>query len=334
MGALGRVMLLVAAVMVAVAPWRGADAPGSSAGCSAGTIGAGDYDRTLSYGGRQRDYHLHVPPGYRRGIAAPMVLSFHGGGGNAAGQERLTAMASKSDAAGFILVEPDGIPNPLLRRVRTWNAGNCCGRAKRVNSDDVSFIHALIDTLEGELCIDRRRTYATGLSNGAMMSYRLACELSDRIAAIAPIGGGMGDRDLDRDPPAEVFKCAPTRPVPILHIHGLADQCYHFAGGKSGSGLSNTTFVSIPATIDGWVARNHCSKTTAVTYARGAARCRKYQDCAGGGDVVLCTIEGAGHNWPGRPYPAWLKRTCGGEATEDLSANDLIWNFFKAHPMP
>jgi len=304
-----------------------------SAGCRASGLAPGDYERTLTHGGWTRTYRLHVPPSYRAGMPAPLLLNLHGGGGNAAQQERMSGLSAKADSEGFILVTPDGIPSLVIRSMETWNAGNCCGRAKRVTADDVGFVRSIIDAVSAELCVDPRRVYATGLSNGGMMSYRLACELGDRIAAIAAVGGGMGDRDLDTTPASIAYPCKPPRPVAILHIHGLDDRCYYYDGGKHRTGLSGTTFIPIAETITGWVERNHCRNETAGTYERGGARCRTYQGCERGGDVTLCTIDGGGHMWPGREYPTWLRLACGGSATEDLIANDLIWDFFQAHPM-
>jgi len=328
-----RLVVLLALVMALIPNGAAAatdEAPTGSSGCRASGLAPGTYERTLAHGGWTRTYRLHVPPGYRAGAPMALVLSLHGGGGNARQHEQMTGLAGKADSAGFILVEPDGMPSLIIRSIKTWNAGNCCGRAKSVAADDVGFVRTVIDAVSSELCIDPRRVYATGLSNGAMISYRLACELSDRIAAIAPVGGAMGDRDLSTNQPTISYRCTPSRPVAILHIHGLDDHCYSYDGGNR-TDFGAVTFRPVSEAIASWVAFNHCRNETAGTYERGGARCRTYQGCEG--DVTLCTIDGGGHMWPGREYPVWLRAICGGNATQELIANDLIWDFFQAHPM-
>jgi polyhydroxybutyrate depolymerase len=120
--------------------------------------------------------------------------------------------------------------------------------------------------------------------------------------------------------------------VPAFHIRGLDDRCYHYDGGRSRGVLNPTSFLPVSHALDTWIERNHCRNETVATYERGAARCRTYQGCTRGADVTLCTIDGGGHMWPGRDYPGWLRRACGGDATNDLIANDVIWDFFAARP--
>jgi len=162
------------------------------------------------------------------------------------------------------------------------------------------------------------------------MSHRLACELSDRIAAIAPNAGGIGDVNQNVMPPVQVFVCAPTRPVPVFAMHGLADTCYNYNGGV-GTGFSATNFISIPTTVAGWVSRNGCTMSTTTTYQNGNATCSTYQGCAA--DVTLCTVTGMGHAWPGSAFYN-LAAMCGGTTTTDLAGTDALWDFFAAHPMP
>ncbi len=297
--------------------------------CSGFTLGPGDYERTLVSGGRSRSYFLHVPPDYRPTTRTPLVLSFHGGGGNAGQHEQTVQLEAKAGAAGFLLVTPQGTGRADLL---TWNAGNCCGYARDHAVDDVAFVRALLDAVSAEVCVDPKRAYATGFSNGGLLSHRLGCELSDRIAAVAPVGGGLGYLDLDRDPPGVLFECRPPRPVPVLHIHGLQDGCYPFEGGV-GYGISTETKLSIPATMAIWRERNACQATTRVTYTNREAECRAYQGCRA--DTRLCTIRDGGHAWPGsRQRTSFGTLLCGGVVSQDLRANDVIWDFFAAHPMP
>lgn len=175
----------------------------------------GDHARSLEVDEERRGYLVHVPPQYDPATPTPVVLAFHGGGGEADAMAAFSGLNEKADQAGFIVAYPDG--SGRLERMRTFNAGNCCGHAAAANIDDVAFTRQILDDLQGIANVDRRRIFATGMSNGAMMAYRLAAELSDRIAAIAPIAGPMGMQG-----------CRPGRAVSVIHFHGDAD-------GKNGS---------------------------------------------------------------------------------------------------
>jgi polyhydroxybutyrate depolymerase len=299
-------------------------------GCLVSAMSAGDFKGTFSFGGLVRTYYLHVPPGYLSGQATPLVFSLHGGTGTAGQQAAMTQLHAKSDSAGFLLIEPEGYGGAF--NLQTWNSGNCCGPAMNAGVDDVGFVNAMIDTTSADVCVDAKRVYSTGHSNGGMQSHRLACDLSDRIAAIAPNSGGIGDVNQNVMPSVQAYTCAPTRPVPVFHMHGDADTCYRFNGGV-GTGFSTTNFISIPTTIAGWVARNGCSNTTSVTYQNSGATCLTYQGCAQGADVTLCTLRGHGHAWPGGTTYG-LAAMCGGVQSTDLIANDALWDFFVAHPLP
>ena len=261
---------------------------------------------TLTVDGRVRTARVHVPASYDPARPTPLVLDFHGYSMTGQTQEALTRLPAKSDAAGFVTVAPDG-----TGAVLGWNAGACCGTAASTGVDDVGFVDALLAELDARLCLDARRVYATGFSNGGFLSHRLACERADVFAAIAPVSGVLG-----------VACTAPTRPVPVLHIHGTADTIVPYAGSP---GLG---FASVDSTIAGWVARNGCAATATEVFAQGDARCERYSGCTGGADVELCTITAGGHTWPsGGPFP-------GGYQSTDLAATDVIWDFFVAHPRP
>ncbi len=179
----------------------------------------GDHSRSLEVDGRNRAYLVHVPPQYDPAAPMPMVLAFHGGGGNANNMVAFSGLNEKADQAGFIVVYPEG--SGRLPRMLTFNAGNCCGKAAESKIDDVAFTRLVLDDLERIANVDRWRVFATGMSNGAMMCYRLAAELSNRIAAIAPVAGPMGTKD-----------CQPVRAVSVMHFHGDADEFAPFKGGR------------------------------------------------------------------------------------------------------
>jgi polyhydroxybutyrate depolymerase len=308
--------------------------------CPSASLDAGDYPNTLTLDGGARTFTVHVPPGLDPTTPAPLVFAFHGGGQTATAFEAFAHIVPKADANGFILVEPEGtpaLPGLAAGTLDVWNAGNCCELAAQVNTnvDDVGFVRAMIDAVSQQLCIDPKRIFAAGFSNGGMLAHRLACELSDKIAAITAVSGGMGDVDLDTMPTEQLFACNPGRQVPVLHIHGTQDACYPFDGGFGP--LSLVTFEPVRVTVQNWVARNGCSNgppTTVLT--NGAATCNLYP-CPHAGEVEFCTIDGGGHYWPGGDDWAGSEVFCGsnqGARSADLIANDAFWSWFKSHPMP
>jgi polyhydroxybutyrate depolymerase len=160
--------------------------------------------------------------------------------------------------------------------------------------------------------------YATGLSNGAMMSYRVACELSDKIAAIAPLSAVM-----------MVENCQPKRPVSVIHFHGTGDPAEPYNGGVGS--LRPDNFTSVPDNIAKWVKIDKCPDQTRITYQKGQATCETHGPCSQETEVTLCTIKGMGHTWPGGTR--MLPRRIVGEMSYDISANDVMWEFFLRHPM-
>ncbi len=260
---------------------------------------------TLEHGGVTRSIRVHVPASYDPVRPTPVVLDFHGYTMSASAQEDLTRFPAKADAEGFISVHADGTGTP-----RGWNGGACCGTPATTGLDDIGFVLALLDQLEARLCVDPRRVFSTGFSNGGFLSHRLGCVAADRIAAIAPVSGMMG-----------VDACDPSRPMPVMHFHGTSDTIVPYAGG----GL--TGYRSAAATDAGWAARNGCTSTPIETFASGDSRCLTHGGCDGGADVTLCTVTAGGHTWPGGGYFP------GGHITTDLSATDAMWAFFVAHPL-
>ena len=275
---------------------------------------------TLIVDGRERSYLLHVPPDHDPAERCPVVLAFHGATSNGRLMEHFSGLSTKADQVGFVVVYPNGTGN--LPNVLTWNGGGCCGYAVNHGVDDVAFVNALLDDLGHALPIDPRRLYAAGMSNGAHLVYRLACELGDRFAAIAAVAGAMALDD-----------CRPARPMPALHIHGTDDEFAPFHGGRGPRSVYGTHAPSVEATVHTWARINGCSATPIITREQprvddGTRIVRHvYRPCTGGAEVVLLIVEGGGHTWPGRPpLPAAL-----GQSTANLDANDAIWEFFQRH---
>ena len=305
----------------AAAPDTRGTEPRASAGCASQTAryAAGSQTGQLTIGGSARSFLLHVPPAHDGRRPLPLVVLLHGGLGTGAQLEASALMSPIADREGFVAVYPDG-------ESRTWNAGRCCGPAVEQNVDDVAFIGALLDHLGGELCLDQRRVYATGMSNGAMLSHRLGCELAERIAAIAPVSGtNVTD------------SCTPKRPMPVMHVHGTADKHVPWEGGL-GCGLAAVPFPSVPDSIGGWLARDGCTPAApALVVEQGDGRCERQGDCAAA-SVILCTITGGGHSWPGGDpkrldLPACAQAGEGGQSRTFL-ASEQIWAFFRQHALP
>lgn len=293
-----------------------------------GTLAPGSYLGRLEFDGRERSFLVHVPPAIADGRPLPVVVNYHGGGGNGQGHMAYTAMDSLADEGGFLLVVPDGTGR-ISDRLLTWNAGGCCGYAQENGVDDVGFTLALLEDLEGRLALDRRRIYATGLSNGAMMAYRLAAEASGTVAAIAPVGGAMLLQTFD-----------PSLPVPILHIHSVDDPRALYSGGL-GPPFPLTTHQIEHAAVEDvlarWAEHNGCGAAAEVVEQRESrpdpeapphsATLLSFADCPVGGDVRLWRLTGAGHVWPGGQRD--VLESILGPATDVIDANREMWEFFE-----
>jgi polyhydroxybutyrate depolymerase len=234
---------------------------------------AADVTETMIVDGRARSYTLHAPPGGTR--ERPLVLVLHGGGGSADSAASQTGFSAVADREGFVVVYPDGTDRPrqLLNGLGrpgflTWNAGACCGFAMENRVDDVAFLRALVTRLARSHAIDRGRVYATGLSNGGMMAYRLACEASELFAAVAVVSGVVVTQP-----------CTPREPVAVLHIHGSADANVPLAGGVGARSLTRTAFPPVAETIALWVRADGCAAEPRLTQLPGGVRSFDYGAC-------------------------------------------------------
>jgi len=272
-------------------------------------------------GSRQRTAVIVAPTGPAPAAGWSLVLAFHGGQSHPDMMRRFSGLDDWAAAGAAVVAFPAGTGS--RPGMFTWNGGNCCGEARADDADDVGFAAALIDAVAGRLPIDPRRVHATGMSNGAMMAYRVAAELAGRIASVAPVAG-----------PNAFFPIAPVRPVPVLHFHGTLDQ---FTPLEGGVGRRSVTRVAHRPVVEGlleWVHADGCPAEpvreplpctdegiTVERFTWGPGRA--------GSEVVFVRIEGGGHTWPGRRPDSFFL----GPSALSLDANALIREFFARHPL-
>ena len=256
-----------------------------------------------------RDYLLYVPKSYDRTKPTPLVISMHGAALWGAAQKETSQWNRVADREGFIVVYPSGVRG---NGPRIWREDNEVGLAK-----DVRFISELIDTLEAAYNIDPIRIYANGLSNGGGMSFALSCKLSDRIAAVGLVAS------------AQLMPwewCTDHRPVSMIDFHGTADPQVPYDGGKTW--VAPMRFPKQVTWAANWARRNRCAPNPTDSAVAGDVTRRAYTSCADDATVVLYTIKGGGHSWPGgKPLPEWFV----GTTTNSIDATNLMWAFFREH---
>lgn len=286
----------------------------------------GDYGRELRVDRRKRFYEIHVPPSYNNSKPMPVVLVFHGGGGDPGTIRFESGMDNVADREGFIVVYPGGTNKRLVLRNRLllWNDGRPFKDGSYSKVDDVGFVSVLLDDLEGLFNIDKKRIYACGYSNGAQLSYRLAKRLSNRIAAVAAVAGQRPVRD-DFDPP-------PPRPISVMQFSGLKDKIGPYHGGQPSIDAElQTELKPVKETIGTWVEFNGCSNKPEVTEV-GAAVMERYAPCKNETEVVLWTLKDGGHTWPGGSVIPGLEKMLG-PVNKDINASKLMWEFFERNPL-
>jgi polyhydroxybutyrate depolymerase len=266
-------------------------------------------NHTMVIAGRERDYLLYVPTSYDPTKPAPLVISLHGAGLWGAAQQEISQWNRVADREAFLVVYPSGDRGS---GVRVWHMDNDSSLPP-----DVHFIAALIDTIERQYNIDRARIYANGLSNGGGMSFVLSCTLSDRIAAVGMVGAALT---------LPWQWCSDRHPVPAIWFHGTADAAAPYHGGTSW--VTATPFPSIPRFVAKWARRNQCGDTAVDSAVAWDITRSTFTRCADDATVVLYTIRGGGHTWPGggRLSEAWV-----GPTNREIDASRLMWDFFSAH---
>ena len=266
----------------------------------------------LSDGARDRTYLLYRPASLSRQTSVPLVIMLHGGFGSGKQAESSYHWDELADQQGFIVAYPDGIRH-------SWNAGGiCCGPALRDNVDDVGFLTRLIRAVSQTENVDPGRVYLTGMSNGAAMTYRYACEGTYPIAAIGPVAGSFS------------FSCSMPHPVSVIAVHGLDDRHVPFAGGQGTKGVTKGSWLAVPQTLGLFRSADSCQPPT--TLKEGLVQTTA-SHCAQSREVVLITVEGAGHQWPGgKPKTGIIQRILRSDPPSTaLDATATLWRFFQKH---
>lgn len=296
----------------ATAPSGGAQrggAPAGSAGCGTdpGQEPGTGVLRTLTSDGRERTVQLHLPDGYRSDRAWPVVLVFHGRGNTGAGTEAFSGL----DALPAIVAYGNGVIGTGDGDRQAWEGAPYSAPGV----DDVAYTNDLLDLLESDLCVDTRRVYATGKSNGAGFTGILACELSDRIAAVAPVAAAFYGTGHPT--------CDPRRPVPVIEFHGTADATIPY-DGDADRGLP-----AIQDWVGAWVGRNGCATGPDVEATAPDVTTYRWTDCAAGAEVTHVAVLGGGHTWPGED-----SYSGGGYATHSIEAHEVMWDFLRDERLP
>ncbi len=291
---------------------------------ASGTSGCGHHEASgslqynLTVSGHRRTVIVHIPASYTRESKLALVLNLHGSESTASAEEQFSGMDSTADADHFIVAYPQAlIPDGIGY---DWNIpGEPMVNGKYPPASapsDVTFLTTLVRDLAGRYCIDLSRVYATGVSGGGRMASQLACDASSIIAAIAPVAG------LRYPSP-----CPASRPVPVIAFHGTADHIDPF----NGFGLGYWTY-SVPEAAHLWATHDHCTASPLTPYAHGYQLTR-YTGCSGGTEVELYAITGEGHEWPGGPAMPSAITSALGPQSDAVSANALMWAFFRAHSL-
>jgi polyhydroxybutyrate depolymerase len=306
------------------APERVAARP--SIGCSGATpVGPGEEKVTIDSAGTSRWFYRHVPPGYDAKRPTPLVLDIHGYSEGAAVHTKMSALGPYGDQHGFITITPQG-----RGTIPLWDTN--------LNGEDMAFIGALLDSLDRTLCVDDNRVYVTGLSNGAFMTSAVACAYADRVAAAAPVAG---IREIDG--------CRPSRAVPVVAFHGTDDGFVAFDGGlgaralslpapdgsgrtigQQGTASNLAKGPSIPDITASWAKRNGCGTPPQEQAIASDVTVVRFS-CPPGAEAELYRITGGGHTWPGSQFSKAISSFVG-PTTFSISANEVMWSFFSAHP--
>jgi polyhydroxybutyrate depolymerase len=291
---------------------------GTTGGAGSGTAGAsgalcpstataapGNVTKMVMSGSMNRSYVLHVPPSYTGKTPVPVVFDFHGLGGTGMSQMSTSNWRAVADAQGFIMVYPNGVGN-------SWNMGRCCNPAQQQNVDDVGFVRAMINQLKTDACIDAKRVYSTGCSNGGGMSYKLACDAADVIAAVAPVDCDCVTGSTSNPSCA---MCAPSRPITEIAFRGTGDTIVPYGGGETPV-VAGLVFPGAQSNFTNWGQINMCTGTPQPLPNHAA--CQTYPMCGAGAETTLCVVQNGSH--------------CGSYGSFNIA--NIAWETMQKHTLP
>lgn len=259
-----------------------------------------------------RTYLLHVPPGYTGAAAVPVVVDFHGHGSSAAAQIAYGDFRPLADRDTFLVVAPDGQGSPRHFTLLGATAGE---------ADDVAFAVALVERLAADLCVDARRVYAAGMSNGGALSSVIGCRAADRFAAVGAVAAVVYVPACDDA----------TRRTPVTAVMGTADPIVPFEGGRVNC-CGNPQIAGAPATMERFAHRAGCAATAREERLAPDVLLRRWPGCDDGSEVAFYIVDGGGHTWPGADFRG--RGDVLGPTTDDLDASDALWSFFRRHALP
>ncbi len=266
--------------------------------------------------GVRRSYFVHVPAGSDGTTPLPVVLALHGAFSTARKFERESGLSRLADREGFLVVYPQGIG--LGDLFRHWNSGHCCGKARKMNLDDVGFALAAVDDVARRNPVERSRLYVVGHSNGGMLAYRIAAERSEVVAAVAAVSATIGGVPAANEPEWTVPR--PKHPVPVLALHGRADEHVPYEGGRAEKSRGKSSTISVTRSVGLWVDANGCNPDPRIEMMNGGSVERQsWSGCGDDAQVVLYSLEGWGHDWP-------AEAALGG-----FDATATVWRFFERH---
>lgn len=285
-------------------------------------------------GGLTRSYIVHTPPSYT-GQAMPLVINFHGGSGQSTGQEFISRMDASANTNGYIAVYPNGtnLSTSPLDTSFFWNPGQGeqgyvkpLTRLKTI--DDVAFVNAMLDKIQSDYSVNTKKVYVTGLSNGGMIAQRLACQLSNRITAMASVESTLWQF---------TSSCTPSRNIPVLLVHGTSDNWIPYNGGAANcSAVNESNWKSAQEVFDAWKTKNSCDATSTTVTPSADMSCSIASNCGGGAQVGLCAVQNGGHTWPGGTIyiPPSNDPTCTIGNISTANGDQLLWNFFNQFTLP
>jgi len=266
--------------------------------------------------GVRRSYYVHVPAGDAGTTPLPVVVALHGAFSTAREFERESGFSLLADRERFLVVYPQGIG--LGDLFRHWNSGHCCGKARKINIDDVGFALGAVDDVERRNPVDRARLYVMGFSNGGMLAYRIAGEHPEAVAAVAVVSATIGGVPAANEPEWSVAR--PKQPVPVLALHGRADTNVPYDGGRAARSRGKSSAISVARSIRFWVDADDCDPEPQVeSMGGGRVERQAWSRCRDDAEVVLYSLNGWGHEWP-------KQNSLGG-----FDAGATIWRFFERH---